>query len=180
MREAIMSGAIRRGDDLAALGLRKRQLRGAMAGSAPAVAALVTLVSNPQALLAAWGLGPLGLLALAGLAGVLVHLVWRGHWWAGLPGLALELGAGILLGGSLARPLLVYYSSNPPLDLAGLTAPLLMLSPSLVLSILCLSLAWWLARGMALARRQGPRPLSRHVWSLGLLWLGLLAWDLMV
>lgn len=180
MREAIMTGAMRREDDLAALAQRRRQLRAAMAGAAPAVAALVTLVSNPMALTAVWGIGPLGLLALAGLAGVLTYLLWQGYWWAGLPVLTVELGAGILVGGSLARPLLIYYSSNPPMDLAGLTAPLLMLSPSLVLSLLCLSLAWWLLRGMAQARRLGPRPLSRHLWSVSLLWLGLLAWDLMV
>lgn len=178
MREAIMTGTMGRDHGLADLGLRKRRLKAALASAAPAVVALVTLVSSPQALATAWGVGPLGLLALAGLAGVLTHLLWRGHWWAGLPALVVELGAGILVGGSLARPLLVYYSSNPPLDLAGLTAPLLMLSPSLVLCLLCLSLSWWLMRGMAQARRLGPRPLSRHLWSVSLLWLGLLTWDL--
>lgn len=179
MREAIMTGPLRGEDDLAAMAVRRRQLRTAMAGLAPAVVALVTLVSSPQALQTTWGVGPLGLLSLAGLAGVLTYLLWRGYWWAGLPALTVELGAGLLLGASLARPLMIYYSSNPPLDLAGLTAPLLMLSPSLVLSLLCLSLAWWLMRGVALARRLGPRPLSRHLWSVSLLWLGLLAWDLL-
>ncbi|MFH1059533.1 MAG: hypothetical protein V1797_12760 [Pseudomonadota bacterium] len=156
---------------------RKAMLKAVMAAGAPALAAAVALVSTPRILQDVAGVGPLGLLSLAGLGGVLGYLLWRRHWWAGLPAIAAALATAAFTGYSLARPLAVYYSSNPPLDLAGLTAPLILLSPSLVLCILCLSLSRWLGRGMALARRLGSLPVSRHFWPLIALWLTLLLID---
>lgn len=157
---------------------RKAMFKAIMAAGAPALAGLVALVSTPHILQETAGMGPLGLLSVAGMAGVLAYLLWRRRWWAGLPAFIAALAAAAFTGYSLARPLAVYYASNPPLDLAGLTAPLILLSPSLVLCILCLSLSVWLAKGMTIARRLGPQPVSRHFWPLMALWVALLAIDL--
>jgi len=178
MREATMPADVILAGEEEIFRQRKAMLKAIMAAAAPALAGLVALVSTPHILQEVAGVGPLGLLAAAGLAGVLAYLLWRRHWWAGLPALMGALATAAFTGYSLARPLAVYYASNPPLDLAGLTAPLILLSPSLVLCVLCLSLARWLGRGMGLARRLGSRPVSRHLWPLMALWLALLAIDL--
>lgn len=177
MREATMPADVTLPGEDALFRQRKTMLKALMAAAAPALAGAVALVSTPHVLRQPAGLGGLGLLGLAGLAGMLAYLFWRRRWWAGLPALMAALSAAAFTGYSLIRPLAAYYAANPPADLAGLAEPLILISPSLVLCLLCLSLSRWLAKGMGLARRLGAQPVSGHFWPLTALWVALLVID---
>ena len=153
-------------------------LRGSLATAAPALAALVTVFSTSAVtLLEVFGLGRWGMAASGVLVLCLSHLLWRGRWWAGLPTLLMALAAGVMFAVKFIRPLSAYMAANPTEGLGDLWQPLMMLSPSLVLVVICLGLVLLVLKGMAAAARSRHHRVSRLAWGLVVIWLLVLAGD---
>jgi hypothetical protein len=153
-------------------------VRGGLAASAPAVVALAGLVSSSAVdLLNTFGLGRLGLAAAGVLAICLGWLLAKGRWWAGAPTLVAAGGAAVVFAYKFARPLAAYIGANPVGGLGDLTTPLIMLSPALVVVVLCVGLFMAVLKAMRAARAIGPRPVARAAWGVLAVWLVLLAGD---
>ncbi|MFH1033411.1 MAG: hypothetical protein V1806_02800 [Pseudomonadota bacterium] len=162
------------------LAARKTMLKGCLAAAAPALVSLVVLVSvDTRGFEAATGLGRMGTLAVGALFLSLSHLLWRRRWWAGLPVTALFASVAAYLGLWVSRPLGAYFAANHISSLGELVPPLVLLSPHLAVGVISLTLAWAVGRAMALAKRLGPAPVSRHVWIVMLVWAAMLAMDLL-
>ncbi|KMY69135.1 hypothetical protein AAU61_06385 [Desulfocarbo indianensis] len=157
----------------------KTLLRSALAVSAPAVVAFVALISaNSLDLLQSVSLSRWGVVAVGVLAVSLGHLLWRGRWWAGLPALAAALIASFYFAFKFARPMAAYLAANPVNGLGDVLHPLVILSPSLVVVVICLALCMASFKGVRLARELGPRPVGRGAWIILGIWLAVLAGDL--
>jgi len=103
--------------------------------------------------------------------------LWRGRWWAGLPALAAYVLALVYFALKVFRPLSAYFSVNPVEGLHDILSPLMLLSPQLVLVVICIGLGVLVWRAVRVARRLGPRPVSRLAWGLLLVWLLVLGGD---
>ncbi len=157
----------------------KTLLRSALAAAAPAVVAFVALISaNAVDLLQIFHLGRVGMAAMGVLAVSLGHLLWRGRWWAGLPSLAAAAVAVVYFAFKFARPMAAYLAANPINSLGDVLHPLVMLSPSLVVVVICVGLVMAIYKGTRLARAMGPRPVGRSAWVIFFVWLALLGGDL--
>jgi hypothetical protein len=157
----------------------KTLMRSALAVSAPAVVVFTALISaSAVSILQTAHVSRLGLAAAGVLALGLGFLLWRGRWWAGLPTMALAAAAAITFAYKFARPMAAYLSANPINSLGDLWHPLLILSPSLVVVVICVALVMASYKGMRLAKAVGPRPVSKKAWIVLWLWLALLGGDL--
>jgi hypothetical protein len=153
-------------------------VRGGLAASAPAVVALAGLISaSSVGLLNTFGLGRLGVAAAGVLSVCLGWLLAKGRWWAGVPTLAAAAAGAVVFSYKFARPFAAYLSANPVQGLGDLTSPLVMLSPALVVVVLCVGLCLAVFKGVRAAREVGPRPVGRAAWGVLLVWLVLLAGD---
>ena len=156
----------------------KTLIKAAMAAAAPAVAAFVSLVSTSSvSLLTSVHLGEFGVAALGVLAAFLGYLLWKARWWAGLPALLVYAGGAVYFALKFLRPFSAYVEYNPIRDLGDLWGPLMMLSPSLVITLLCVGLGVLVVKGMILARRLQPLSVSPWAWGIILLWLVVLGGD---
>lgn len=156
----------------------KTLLRSALAVSAPAVVAFVAFISaNSVDLLQTVSLSRWGVAAVGVLAVSLGHLLWRGRWWAGLPTLAAALAASLYFAFKFARPMAAYLTANPINSLDEVLHPLVMLSPSLVVVVVCVALFMASLKGVRLARELGPRPVGKGAWIILGVWLAVLAGD---
>ena len=151
-------------------------LRSSLAAAAPAVVVFtVLLTSSSVNILQIWHLSRLGLAAAGVLAIGMGFLLWRGRWWAGLPTMAAAGLAALYFAYMFARPMAAYLSAN---DFRDIFQALIMLSPQLVLAVLCIGLCMLILKGVRLARELKPRPVGNGAWILLGLWLALLAGDL--
>ncbi|MFH2126713.1 MAG: hypothetical protein ABIK12_09355 [Pseudomonadota bacterium] len=156
----------------------KTLLRSSLAVSAPAIVVFTILISaNAVDILQSAHLGRMGVAAAGVLAIGLGFLLWRGRWWAGLPTMAASALAAIFFAYKFARPMAAYISANPVNSLGDVFHPLLILSPSLVVVVICVALTMATFKGVRLARELGPRPVSKKAWILLGLWLVLLGGD---
>lgn len=151
-------------------------LRSSLAASAPAVVVFTLLITaNAVDILKTWHMGRLGLAAAGVLSIGLGFLLWRGRWWAGLPTMAAAGLAALYFAYMFARPMAAYLAAN---DFRDIFQALIMLSPQLVLAVLCIGLCMLILKGVRLARELTPRPVGNGAWILLGLWLALLAGDL--
>jgi len=156
----------------------KTLLRSSLAAAAPAIVVFTVMISaNAVDILQAAHLGRLGLTAAGVLAVGLSFLLWRGRWWAGLPTMAASALAATFFAYKFARPMAAYISANPINSLGDVFHPLLILSPSLVVVLICVALVMAIFKGVRLARELGPRPVGKKVWILLGIWLVLLGGD---
>jgi|GEM_PF-1185959 hypothetical protein len=156
----------------------KALLKGGLAAAAPVVAALVMVTSlSAVRLLEITGLGRMGVAAAGVVLACLGWFLWRGRWWAGLPALAAYVLALVYFALKVIRPLSAYFAVNPVEGLHDILSPLMLLSPQLVMVVICIGLGVVVWRAMRVARRLRPRPVSRLAWGLLLLWLLVLGGD---
>ncbi|MCB2188739.1 MAG: hypothetical protein KQJ78_20155 [Deltaproteobacteria bacterium] len=156
----------------------KRLLKASLAAAGPTLVALVVLMSvNDINQLEYLRLGDLGVLAAGVLLGGLAFLLWRGRWWAAFPALSIYVTGGWFFLEKFIRPMNLYFSVNPYRGVDDLIPPLMMLSPALVIMVLCLALAVAVYQGLRLAQKLAPRPVSLAVWGMLALWLLVLGGD---
>lgn len=156
----------------------KSLLRAALAACAPALAAFVTLISTSVVFsLDTAGLGRMGVTAAGVTAACLAYLLWRGRWWAGLPALAIYAWGAAFFLYKFIRPLAAYLAANPVNNLGDLASPLLLLSPSLVLVMICVILGVAVLKGVRLCRVLAPRTVPLAAWGALILWLLILGGD---
>ncbi len=150
----------------------KTLFRASLAAAAPAVALFVAaFTTSVVTLLAVFGVSRLGMIALGVETLALAWLLWRGRWWAGLPALFASAAGAVWFGVKFARPMYVYLSVNPVHSLADLTAPMMILSPALVVMVIAVGLFVAVLKGVRLAREMGPRPVTRRGWMVVIVWL---------
>jgi len=158
---------------------RKTALKASLCVAAPALIPLVMLVSiNSPALLDLTGLGRLGIAASSVLFLCLANLFWRGRWWAALPSLLAFAGGALYFISKFVRPFLAYVKVNPVNDITDLGTPFMMLSPSLVGVVICVSLGLVTWRGIRTVHGMAPRRLGRLVLGIMALWGLALAGDI--
>ena len=156
----------------------KNILKAAWATAAPAVIPFaVLLTANLADLLNYASLSRLGIASILVIFLCLAYLVRRGWWIAGLPSLLVFAGAMVYFTIKFFRPYLAYIEANRPQGFHDYFAPLLMLSPSLVVVVLSLTLSVVLIRGMQSCRFISARPVGRIFWGIAVLWTVLLAGD---
>ncbi len=156
----------------------KTMLKAALAASFPALVAFVVLISLSVVDIVHYAsLDRLGVAAGGVVALALAYLLWRGRWWAGLPSLALCAGGAVVFSLKFLRPLMRYLAVNPVRDFGDLTSPILLLSPALVLVVLCIILGLAIYRGVKLARRLQPRPVPWAAWGILFIWLAVMGGD---
>lgn len=154
----------------------KALLRSSLAAAAPAVVVFTVLISsNAVNILQTWHLGRLGMLAAGVLAIGCGFLLWRGRWWAGLPTMAAAGAAGLYFAYMFARPMAVYLSAN---DSGDIFQALIILSPQLVLMVICVGLFMLIMKGVRLAKELGTRPVGNKAKIVLGIWLVVLAGDL--
>jgi hypothetical protein len=138
---------------------------------------LLTLLitANAVDILQTWHMGRLGMLAAGVVAIGCGFLLWRGRWWAGLPTMAAAGLAALYFAYTFARPMAAYLAAN---DFRDIFQAVIMLSPQLVLAVLCIGLFMLILKGVQLARALGSRPVGKGAWILLGLWLVLLGGDL--
>lgn len=151
-------------------------LRASLASAAPAIVVFTLLITaNAVDLLQTWHLGRLGMLAAGVLAIGFGFLLWRGRWWAGLPTMAAAGLAALYFAYTFARPMAAYLAAN---DFRDIFQAVIMLSPQLVLAVLCIGLFMLILNGVKLARVLGPRPVGNKAMIVLGIWLVVLAGDL--
>jgi hypothetical protein len=151
-------------------------LRSSIAAAAPAVVVFTVLItSNAVGLLQTWHMGRLGMLAAGILAIGLGFLLWRGRWWAGLPTMAAAGLAALYFAYMFARPMAAYLSAN---DFRDIFQAIIVLSPQLVLAVLCAGLFMLISKGVRLVKNMAPRPVGNKARILLGIWLVVLAGDL--
>lgn len=150
----------------------KTLFRASLAAAAPSVAFFVaSYTTSVVSLISIFGLGRLGVVALGVVTITLAFLLWRGRWWAGVPSLIAAAGGAVWFGIKFARPMYKYLSANPINSLGDLGAPIMMLSPALVVMVIAVGLFLAILKGVRLAREMGPRPVSRRAWIVVIVWL---------
>ncbi len=153
-------------------------LRGALAAAAPGLVPLVALVSvNAVDVLTYVPLDRFGLAAAFVVLTSMGYLLWRGRWWAGLPALLSAAAATVYFSIKFVRPLSAYLKANDINNLGEHLWSLVVLAPSLVLILVSLTAGLVVYKGIQMARKLGPRPVSPVVWGVVILWLLLLAGD---
>ena len=151
-------------------------LRSSLAAAAPVVIVFTALITaNAVDILQTAHMSRLGLAAAGVLSIGMGFLLWRGHWWAGLPTMVISAGAALFFAYKFARPMALYLSAN---EFRDIFQAIMLTSPSLVLTVLCTGLCMLIYKGVQLARQLVPRPVGKGAWILLGLWLALLAGDL--
>lgn len=153
-------------------------LRGALAASAPGLVPLVAMVSANA--VDVQSVVPLDRFGLAAAFVVLIsmgYLLWRGRWWAALPAIASAAASMVYFAFKFIRPLIAYLKANTLDNFGDHVWPLMLLTPHLVLVLLSLTVGLVALKGMTTARALGPRHVSPIAWGVVLLWLLLLAGD---
>jgi hypothetical protein len=153
-------------------------LKAALAAAAPVLAVVVILISvDAVGIMDITHLGRIGLAALGVVLAGLAFLLWRGRWWAGVPAMFVFMFAMVYFALKFIRPLLAYFQVNPLQGVGSVIEPFVMLSPSLVLVLISFLLFRVILRGVKLAKRLAPRPVSTAAWGVILLWVFVLAGD---
>lgn len=151
-------------------------LRSSLAAAAPVVIVFTALITaNAVDILQTAHMGRLGLAAAGVLSIGMGFLLWRGRWWAGLPTMVIAAGAAVYFAYKFARPMAAYLAAN---EFKDVFQAIIMLSPSLVLAVLCIGLCMLIYNGVRLAKQLSPRPVGKGAWILLALWLVLLVGDL--
>ena len=156
----------------------KYRLKACLAAAAPALIPLVMIISTDSlTMLKVASLDRIGLLAAVVVIVTLSYLLFRRYWWAGLPAMAVFLFTGGLFAIKTIRPLYAYFSVNSFNGPEGGLTPLMMVSPALVILLMSFVLGRLTFRGMVMAYRDKPTPISRAAWGILFIWAAMLIGD---
>ncbi len=149
-----------------------------LAVAAPALVPLVIIISTDALTLRR--IAPLdrwGYLAISVVLFTLSYLLWKRRWWAGLPSMAVFCLAAAIFSLKAVRPLWAYYRVNSFQGEEGGLMPFLMVSPSLVLVVLAVTLAWFCYKGIRTARGGKPDSVPMKTWGILIVWMVVLLGD---
>lgn len=165
-------------NDSPVVSIQKTMVRGGFAAAAPGLVAMVAATTAAQSTLAAYtGLSSLGVAALGIVFFCMAFLFARSRWWAGIPSLVCVAMGIWLFSVKAVRLLILYYQFNPIRSLTDVMAPFSIIALHVCLLVIAATLGWVMIKALRLGRRTGPQPVSRHVWAILGIWLGIVVWQ---
>lgn len=156
----------------------KERFKSSLAAAAPALIPLVMIISTDSlTMLEVASLDRIGLLAAVVVIISLSYFLFRRRWWAGLPALTAFTLMGGLFAVKTIRPLYAYFSYNSFNSPEGGLTPFMMISPAVVILLMCFVLGRLTFRGIRMAFKEKPTPISRTAWGVLVIWSALLIGD---